>query len=211
VAGSDPVQLGFVASLNRPGGNVTGVNLFVSDMEAKRLGLVRELVPGSALIAVLLNPNNPPFDAQFKDVEAAARALGQQVHILRAGSEHEVDEAFATMARMRPGALLVGADPFFNSRRDQLVGLARGLAIPAIYELREFTEAGGLMSYGTSLTDAYRQTGIYVARILKGEQPADMPVVQPTKFEFVINLKTAKALGVKISDNLLSLTDEVIE
>ena len=209
--GSDPVKEGFVASLNRPGGNATGVNFFVSQMEAKRFGLLRELVPAAAMIAVLLNPNNPPFEAQLKDVQAAARTLGQQVHILRASSARDLDAAFTSMAQTRPAALLVGADPFFNARREQIITLAAHYAIPAMYELREFAVAGGLMSYGTSLTDAYRQAGVYAGRILKGERPTDLPVMQPTKFEFVINLKTAKALGLTVPQSLQVAADEVIE
>jgi ABC-type uncharacterized transport system substrate-binding protein len=209
--GQDPVETGLVASLNRPGGNLTGVALFVSQMEGKRLGLLRELVPTAALIGVLLNPTNFPAERQLKDVQEAARAIGQQIHIVHASRERDFAAAFATLSQLRAGALLVGADPFFNSRRDDIVGLAARHAIPAMYEQREHVVAGGLMSYGTSLSDGYRQVGLYTGRILKGEKPADLAVLQPTKFEFVINRKTAIALGVKISDNLLSLADEVIE
>jgi ABC-type uncharacterized transport system substrate-binding protein len=209
--GDDPVKLGLVASLNRPGGNVTGVNLFVSQMEGKRLGLLRDLVPTAALIAVLLNPNNPPAAMQLTDVQEAARALGQQIHIVHAGSEAELEAAFATARQVGAGALLVGADPFFNSRRTYIIALAARHAIPAIYEQREFAVAGGLMSYGTNLSDGYRQVGIYTARILKGEKPADLPVMQSTKFEFVINLTTAKALGIVVPPMLSARTDEVIE
>jgi putative tryptophan/tyrosine transport system substrate-binding protein len=193
--GGDPVKFGFVASLNRPGGNATGINFFVSQMEGKRVGLLHELVPTAALMGVLLNPNNALFEFQLKDVREAARSIGQQIHILHASSERDVHTAFRSFDHMRVQALLVGADPFFNGRREQLVTLAAHYAIPAIYELREYVAAGGLMSYGTNLPDAYRQIGIYTARILKGEKPADLPVVQPTKFEFVINLKTANELG----------------
>jgi putative tryptophan/tyrosine transport system substrate-binding protein len=172
----DPVKLGLVASLNRPGGNATGINFFVSQMEGKRLGLLHELVPGVALMGVLLNPNNAPlFEFQLKDVEEAAGSIGQQIHVLHASTEQDIHNAFKDLVRMRVQSLLVGSDPFFNGRREQLVTLAAHYAIPAIYELREYVTAGGLMSYGTNLPDAYRQIGIYVARILKGEKPADLP------------------------------------
>jgi putative ABC transport system substrate-binding protein len=207
----DPVKLGLVASLNRPGGNATGMNFFISQMEGKRLGLLHELVPTAALTGVLLNPNNAPFELQLKDVQEAARSIGQQIHVLYASNEQDIHAAFRGFVRMRVQALLVGGDPFFNGRREQLVTLAAHYAIPAIYELREFVTAGGLMSYGTNLPDTYRQIGIYIARILNGEKPADLPIVQPTKFELVINLKTAKALGFEIPPRLLALADEVIE
>jgi putative ABC transport system substrate-binding protein len=168
-------------------------------------------MPNAALIGVLLNPAMPNFNRQVNDAQEAARAVGQQVHILRASSEEEIEAAFATAVERRAMALLVAADPFMLSRRERLVALAARYAIPAIYEVREYAVAGGLMSYGVNLADAYRQAGVYVGRILKGEKPGDLPVLQPTKFELVINMKTAKALGVKISDNLLSLADEVIE
>ena len=207
----DPVKLGLVASLNRPGGNATGINFFVSQMEGKRVGLLHELVPTAALMGVLLNPNNALFEFQLKDVREAARSIGQQIHILHASSERDVHTAFRSFDHMRVQALLVGADPFFNGRREQLVTLAAHYAIPAIYELWEYVAAGGLMSYGTNLPDAYRQIGIYTARILKGEKPADLPVVQPTKFEFVINLKTANELGLEVPPTLSARADEVIE
>jgi putative ABC transport system substrate-binding protein len=209
--GADPVKHGLVASLNRPGGNFTGVNQFVSQMEGKRLGLLRELVPSAALIAVLLNPNNPNAATQLKDVQEAARLLGQQIHILHASSEAELETAFATARQVGCGGLLVAADPFFNSRRTYIVALAARHAIPTIYEQREHALAGGLMSYGTDLPDGYRQAGIYTGRILKGEKPADLPVAQPTKFEFVINLTTAKALGIVVPPMLSARADEVIE
>jgi putative tryptophan/tyrosine transport system substrate-binding protein len=207
----DPVKLGLVASLNRPGGNATGINFFVSQMEGKRVGLLHELVPTAALMGVLLNPNQALFEFQLKDVREATRSIGQQIHILHASSERDIHTAFRSFDHMRVQALLVGADPFFNGRREQLVTLAAHYAIPAIYELREYVAAGGLMSYGTNLPDAYRQIGIYTARILKGEKPADLPVVQPTKFEFVINLKTANELGLEVPPTLSARADEVIE
>jgi putative ABC transport system substrate-binding protein len=209
--GTDPVKDGLVASLNRPDGNITGVHMFVSQMEGKRLGLLHELVPTAALIGVLLNPTRLPAERQLKDVQEAARAIGQLIHIVHASSERDLATAFMTLAQLRAGALLVGADPFFNSRRDVIVELAARHAIPAIYEQREFVVTGGLMSYGTSLPDGYRQVGIYTGRILKGEKPADLPVFQSSRFEFVINLKTAKALGIEVPPNLSARADEVIE
>jgi putative ABC transport system substrate-binding protein len=207
--GSDPVQLGFVTSLGRPGGNITGVNFFGSAMESKRLGLLRAVVPGVQLIAVLLNPNRQSY--QKRDVEEAARATDQQIVLLSASNESEIDAAFATATQLRAGAMLVGGDPFFNSQREKIVALAARHAIPAIYEQREHALAGGLMSYGTNLSEAYRQAGVYAGRILRGEKPGDLPVVQSTKFEFVINLKTAKALGIEVPPNLSAQADEIIE
>jgi putative tryptophan/tyrosine transport system substrate-binding protein len=209
--GEDPIKLGLIASFNRPGGNITGVNTLSPALEAKRLGLLRELVPQAAIIAVLLNPTNPDADRQRRDIQAAAAAVGQQVRIFNASSEIDFETAFATLVQQRTDALLVGNDVFFTNRREQIVALAARHAVPTIYAFRQFAESGGLMSYSTNLVEVYRQVGLYVGRILKGEQPADLPVVQPTKFELVINLKTAKALGVKISDNVLSIADEVIE
>jgi putative ABC transport system substrate-binding protein len=208
---SDPVRLGLVASINRPGGNATGVNVLLPEMESKRLGLLRELVPNAALIAAFMNPNSPDFEVQRNDLQTAARAFGQQIQILNVSSDRDFDEAFATMTRLHVGALLNTADPFFNSRREKIVALAARYAIPAIYELREYVEMGGLMSYGTSITEAYHFVGVYTGRILSGTKPADLPVEQPTKFEFVINLKTAKALGLEVPPGLSARADEVIE
>jgi putative tryptophan/tyrosine transport system substrate-binding protein len=211
VTGVDPVTSGLVMSLNRPGRNATGVYIFQQVLEGKRLGLLRELVPAAALIAVLLNPTNANFQTQLRGVQDAARDLGQQVSILSASTEREIEVAFATVTQSGARALLVGSDPFFSSERDQVVALAARRAIPAIYEGREFTMSGGLASYGTNLADAYRQAGIYASRILKGEKPADLPIVQPTKFEFVINLKTAKGLGLDVPPGLSASADEIIE
>jgi putative ABC transport system substrate-binding protein len=209
--GSDPVRLGFVTSLSHPGGNITGVNMFLAAMESKRLGLLRALIPGVQLIAVLLNPNRPDHAQQLRQVQEAAATVGQQIHILLASNVSDIDTAFATAMHLRGGAMLVGSDPFFNSQREKIVALAARYSIPAIYELRVFTLAGGLMSYGTNITDGYRQAGIYAGRILKGEKPGDLPVVQSTKFEFVINLKTAKALGIEVPPSLSAEADEIIE
>ena len=211
VNGVDPVNAGLAMSFNRPGGNATGVYILQQVMEGKRLGLLHGLVPTASLIAVLLNPTNANFQSQLRGVQDAARDLGQQVSILSASNERDIDAAFATVTQSRAGALLVGSDPFFNNERDQVIALAARHAIPAIYEGREFVMAGGLASYGTSLADAYRQAGIYAGRILRGEKPADLPVVQPTKFEFVINLKTAKTLGLDVPPGLSASADEIIE
>ena len=210
-SGGDPVKLGLVASLSRPGGNVTGVHLFLSLLDPKKLGLLRELVPQASVIAVLLNPNAPDIQARLADVHEAAHTARQQIHVLHASTERELETAFTALNQVRAGALVVGADAFFNSRRDHVVRLAARHAIPAIYEGREYAVAGGFTSYGTSLADGYRQVGIYTGRILKGEKPADLPVMQSTKFELVINLKTAKALGLEIPPSLLARADEVIE
>jgi putative tryptophan/tyrosine transport system substrate-binding protein len=207
----DPIKLGLVASINRPGGNATGFIQFAALLEAKRLQLLNELVPNAGVIGVLLNPANPAAETQTTDVHTAARSIGRQIHVVTASSEGEFEAAFASLVRQRIGGLLVAADPFFYSRHERLVALAARHAVPAIYEWREFAVAGGLMSYGNSITDAYRQIGIYAGRILRGANPADLPVVQPTKFELVINLKTAKALGLTVPNSMQLLADEVIE
>jgi putative ABC transport system substrate-binding protein len=206
----DPIKAGLVASINRPGGNATGFVQFAALLEAKRLQLLHELVPNAA-VGVLLNPANPAAEIQRKDVQAAAQSIGRQVHVATASSEAEFDPAFAGLMQQQIGGLLVAADPFFFSQRRQLIALAARYALPAIYEWREFAADGGLMSYGTRVTDGYRQIGIYCGRILKGASPADLPVVQPTKFELVINLATAKALGLMVPNAMQLLADEVIE
>jgi putative ABC transport system substrate-binding protein len=209
--GDDPVKHGLAASLNRPGGNVTGVSMLAADLNEKRLGLLREIVPRAKLIALLVNPGNPNFETQSAEVAEAGRSVGQAIEVFRAGTEPEIEAAFAALAERRAGGLIVGADPYFNSRRAQLVALAAGHAIPAIYEWRQIAEQGGLMSYGTDQYQVMRQVGGYTGRILAGAKPADLPVMQPTKFEFVINLKTAKALGLTVPPILLAQADEVIE
>jgi ABC-type uncharacterized transport system substrate-binding protein len=210
VSGSDPVKVGLVASLNRPGGNITGVHLLILAMGAKRLGLLHELVPAANPIGVLTNPNFAG-NTQLRDMEEAARSLGLELLVLKASTELEIDAAFSELAQRRIGALLIGSDAFFTIRRSQLAALTLRHGIPAMFDLRENVAAGGLMSYGASLVDGYRQGGIYTGRILKGEKPADLPVMQSTKFDLVINLTTAKALGLTIPPTLLALADEVIE
>ena len=211
MVGRDPVKLGLVASLNRPGGNATGVNLFITEMEAKRFGLLHELVPTATTFGVLMNPKTAEAETQLSEVQAAGRTLQQRIEVVNASNEIEIDAAFVALAQSKIGAVLVGADPFFNNRRDLIVSLAARYAIPAIYPLRDFADSGGLVSYGTSLTDAYRQVATYTGRILKGEKPGELPVVQPTRFELVINLKTAKALGLSVPLTLQASADEVIE
>lgn len=211
LVGNDPVKLGLVASLNAPGANVTGISFLINQLEGKKLQVMHELMPAASTIGVLLNPGNPLVATQLNDVQSAAQTLGLKIIPLRIGSEAEIDAAFATLLEGRAGALLVTADPALTSWRDRMIALAARNAIPAIYHLREFTDAGGLISYGTSLSDGYRQVGIYVGRILKGAKAADLPVMQPTKFELVINNKTAKTLGLEIPGKLLAIADEVIE
>jgi putative ABC transport system substrate-binding protein len=209
--GSDPVKLGLVASYNQPGGNATGITLLTAAMESKRLGLLHELVPHVATIGVLLNPNYPVFDDQLQDVRDAAQVTGLRIHVLRANTDEEIEAAFNTLNQQTIVALVVAAAPFFDTRRDKLLSLAARYAVPTVYQFREFAAAGGLMSYGVSIPHVYRQVGAYTGRILKGAKPADLPVVQPTKFELVINLKTANALGLMVPATLLARADEVIE
>ena len=210
--GEDPVRLGLVASLARPGGNLTGINFFNAELAAKRLELLRELVPRAVRVAVLVNPANARLPrATLRDVEAAARAMGLQIQVLNASTSREIDAAFASFVRERPDALFVSPDSFFLNRRVQLTHLAAHHWIPAAYPVRDYAEAGGLMSYGTNITDAFRQVGVYTGRILKGAKPADLPVVQSTKFELVINAETARMLGLTVPPTLLARADEVIE
>jgi putative ABC transport system substrate-binding protein len=211
VISGDPLKAGLVTSFNRPGGNVTGITLLTSAMEAKRLGIVRELVPNASAVAMLVNPNYPTSEVQVKDVREAARTLALTMHIVNAGSTSEFNAAFERLSQLQVAAVVVANDPFFTAARDELAALAARHAIPAIYSQREFPDAGGLLSYGAHIPDLYRQVGVYAGKMLNGEKPADLPVMQPTKFELVINLKTAKALGLEIPPTLLARADEVIE
>jgi putative tryptophan/tyrosine transport system substrate-binding protein len=211
LVGSDPVRSGLVSSLNRPGGNMTGTSSLIFELEPKRLGLVRELRPDAATIAVLLNPNSPNFEMQVKDVEIAARDVGQQIDIQNASTIREIDAVFAKLARMRVDALQVAGDPVFFNRASQLVVLATRHAIPTLYPRREFVAVGGLMSYGSTTEESYRMAGVYAGRILKGEKPGDLPIQLPTKFELVINLSSARALDIDVPPTLLARADEVIE
>jgi putative ABC transport system substrate-binding protein len=209
--GDDPVKLGLVASLNQPGGNATGVNLLIDEMESKRFGMLLLLVPKSASIAVLLNPHYPGAETEAADLKVSAQTLGRQIHLLHASSESEIDKAFATMVELGVGGLLVGSDPYFQTRRDQFIALAARHAIPTIYNDRAFAANGGLISYGVSVADGYHQAGIYVGRILKGERPSDLPVIRQSRFGLFINLKTARSLQVDIPSGLLAIADEAFE
>jgi putative ABC transport system substrate-binding protein len=209
--GDDPVTLGLVASLSHPGGNATGVNVFIGALDSKKLGLLRDMVPKAAVIGVLENPESPSIQDRLTAIQEAARSVGQPIQIVYASTEQTVETAFANLAELRVRALVVGADPFFNSSRDQIVTLAARHAIPAIYETRDYVAAGGLMSYGTSLAEGYHQVGIYTGRVLKGDRPANLPVMQLSKFELVINIKTANALGLTVPNSMQLLADEVIE
>jgi putative ABC transport system substrate-binding protein len=209
--GEDPVKFGLAANLNRPGGNATGINVVATELEGKRLELLSRVVPGAETIWALVNPEVPSAATQLTDLQNAARTLGRKIHVLHAATEREIDVAFTTLARERAGALAVGASLYLYTRRNQIVTLAAHYSIPTIYQRREFAQAGGLVSYGTDIAGTFRQVGIYAGRILKGEKPADLPVIQPTKYELVINMRTAKALGLEVSQDMLSIADEVIE
>jgi putative ABC transport system substrate-binding protein len=211
VIGGDPVRFNLVASFNRPGGNITGVSLITDALGAKRLGLLQDLVPNAAVIGLLVNPDNPNAESVRKDVQEAAHITGQQIYVVNATNERDFEPAFAALVQQRAGGLLLASDPFFLGQREQLVALSARHSIPTIYEFREFATAGGLMSYGANIAAAYRQAGVYIGRILRGEKPADLPVVQPTKFDFVINLKTVKVLSLTIPAGVLAIADEVIE
>jgi putative tryptophan/tyrosine transport system substrate-binding protein len=208
---NDPVRIGLVSSFNRPGANITGMSLFTSAIEAKRLELLHELVPKVTVIAALANPDNPNAESDIKETQAAARTLGLELHVLNASNERQIDSVFARLAQLQVGALTITADAYFDSRREQFAALTIRYAVPTIYQYREFAAAGNLMTYGANLSDNYRKAGTYAGRILKGEKPADLPVQAPTKFELVINLRTAKALGLEIPPALLARADEVIE
>ena len=209
--GGDPVKAGLVPNLNRPGGNITGISFLVNETGSKQLELLCEMVPSATSVGLVVNPLNPNTDAEIADVLKAARVLGRQVQVVNASSDREIDAAFETFVQQRVNAIIVAADAFFTAQRDQFVALAARHALPAIYSLREQAAAGGLMSYGTSQVEAYRQAGAYTARVLKGENPGDLPTILPTKFELVINLKTAKALGIEVPPGLSARADEVIE
>jgi putative ABC transport system substrate-binding protein len=211
ISGSDPVKLGLVASLNRPGGNLTGITQLTAALEPKRLELLREAIPNATLIALLVNPDYPASPAQIAEVQSAGRAFGQSILVLHANSEKGIDEAFASLSQNHVNALLIGSDPFFTTRREKLVALAAKHRVPTIYQWREYANIGGLMSYGTDLADSYRLLGTYAGRIIKGAKPADLPVQQSTKVDLVVNLKTAKMLGLTFPNSLLGLADEVIE
>jgi ABC-type uncharacterized transport system substrate-binding protein len=209
--GGDPIKAGLVNSFNRPGGNATGYPLLTNEMEPKRVGLLHQLVPGISFIGALLNPNFPPAARQLQDIEDATRTINQKLFVAKASNDTELNAALASLVQHGVRAVLVAADPYFDTRRDRIIAFAAENRIPAIYQFREFAVAGGLISYGPSITDSYRQAGIYAGRILKGVKPADLPVLQPTKFELVINLKTAKALGLDVPNSIQLLADEVIE
>jgi putative ABC transport system substrate-binding protein len=211
VTGDDPVKRGLVPSLNRPDGNVTGVSPVAQQLEGKRLALLRELLPKTAAFAMFVNRSNPSADMQSKEADTAARSLGLELHLYNVANASDIEKAFATLVQRRDGALTVSADPFMNIHREQIVALATYHKIPALFSSREFANAGGLMSYGASIADGYHQAGIYAGRILKGERPSDLPVMQPTKFEFILNLRAARTLGLEIPDKLIALADEVIE
>jgi putative tryptophan/tyrosine transport system substrate-binding protein len=208
---ADPVQLGFVASFNRPGGNITGISLFNNSLSEKRVGLLHELIPAATIVALLINPKSPILEEDFSPVHATARSLGIMVHVLNASTDDELNSVFEALPRLGVRALALQGEPFFDIRRDRIIGLAKRLNMPAIYAWREYVQAGGLMSYGTNLIDNYRHAGVYVGRILKGEKPAELPIVRPTKFEFAINLQTARTLGLEVPPTLLARADEVIE
>ena len=209
--GGDPVKAGLVKSFNRPGGNATGFTILTNQMESKRLGLLHQLVPGVSVTGFLFNPGFSPAARQLEQVEAAARMIAQPIFVARAGNDAELSAAFASLVERQVGALLVGADPYFDTRRDRIIAFAAESRLPTIYQFREFAVAGGLISYGPSITDSYRQGGVYAGRILRGAQPADLPVLQPTKFELVINMRTANALGLAVPNAMQLLADEVIE
>jgi putative ABC transport system substrate-binding protein len=209
--GGDPVKAGLVDSFNRPGGNATGFTLLTNQIEPKRIGLLHELVPGASVIGGLVNPNFPPATGQLQDIENATRAINQKLFVAKASNDTELDAALTSLVQQRVDAVLVAADPFFDTRRDRIIAFAAQNRLPTIYQFREFAVSGGLISYGPAITDSYRQAGVYAGRLLKGAKPADLPVLQPTTFELVINLKTAKALGLAVPTSMQLLADEVIE